>query len=61
MKGEIYDLGDYLRMVDELKGACWEEADFACECQPVELKSLSSENIIHEDYYVDFSDNATGN
>ncbi|NPA42271.1 MAG: hypothetical protein GXO18_08370 [Aquificae bacterium] len=55
-KTDIYKMSEYVEIVSEFQPACWEEADFADECRPVDFKNLNGENRKKEDYYVDFSD-----
>jgi len=59
VKRKLYTLSEYMSIAEEVKGLCMEEADFVCECEPMEIKGFNKDVIIQEDYYVDFSDIST--
>ncbi|WP_457600385.1 hypothetical protein [Hydrogenivirga sp.] len=58
-KTDVFKLSEYLNVLEEFQFTCWEEADYADECKPVDVKNLNGENRRKEDYYADFSDVAS--
>ncbi len=58
-KTDVFKLSEYLELIREVQPACWEEADYADECRPVDFRNLNGENRKREDYYTDFSDLAS--
>lgn len=55
-KTDVYKLSEYISLLKDLQSFCWEEADYADECKPVDVRRLNGERRRKEDYYVDYSD-----
>ncbi len=56
MKTDVFKITEYAEIISKYSPVCWEEADFADECQPKDFTKLNGKNRRKEDYYVDFSD-----
>jgi hypothetical protein len=58
-KTDVFKMSEYMELLRKYQFSCWEEADYAEECNPIDLRRLNGENRKKEDYYADFSDIAT--
>jgi len=55
-KTDVFKMSEYLNILQEYQLTCWEEADYADECKPIDIRRLNGERRKKEDYYVDYSD-----